>query len=129
MERARRTDRKQQYDTGRVIHMETAREARRKNRRSTKALRRKAIYGIVFLALVTMIGVSVFNLISLKLAQNRAEQELRSLQKDRDKLAEILSYVDSKEYVEQQARRELMMIYPEETLYILTKEKEDGNAD
>lgn len=126
MGRDRRT---REYSSSRVIDMEAAREARRKNRRSTKVFRRRAIYSAVFLVLATVIGLSVFNLISLKISEGKAQKELEKLVRERDRLTEILSHVDSNEYVEQQARQELMMIFPGETLYILTKEAENDKAN
>jgi cell division protein FtsB len=118
-----------EQDSGLIIDMEAARNARRQNRESVKAFRRRAFYGAVFLTLALFIGVSVFGLISLKLSESNAKHKLNELVKERDRLSDTLSHVDSDQYIEQQARQKLMMIFPGEVLYVLTKETDDNETD
>ncbi|MGI6727125.1 MAG: FtsB family cell division protein [Anaerovoracaceae bacterium] len=134
----RRKNRK--FNNDQIIDIESAREERRKrrknkqqseekpgegitHRRATKIRRHKAIYSAVFLILIVIIGLSVFNLISLKLEEATAGSELKALKKEKKVLEEELKHVDSNDYIEQQARQELNMILPGETLYILEKEE------
>lgn len=111
-----------------IIDMEAVRDARRQNRKSVKAFRRKAVYTAVFLTLAVIIGASVFGLISLKFSEANAKHSLNELIQERDRLSDTLSHVDSNQYVEQQAR-ELMMIFPGEVLYVLTKETDNDEKD
>ncbi len=115
-------------DSNQIIDMEAVRDARRQNRKSVKAFRRKAVYTAVFLTLAVIIGASVFGLISLKFSEANAKHSLNELIQERDRLSDTLSHVDSNQYVEQQAR-ELMMIFPGEVLYVLTKETDNDEKD
>jgi cell division protein FtsB len=70
--------------------------------------------------------MAFFRLISLKIEESRAESDLAALQKEKQELEEELSHVYSKEYIEQQARAELRMIFPGEILYVLKDGEEHG---
>ena len=133
-----------------VIDMEAARNERRQKRafsnankyqkekqtkdlisrrRASKIFRRRVVYCSIFLILATVIGLSVYNLISLRLEEAKAEAELEGLLQEKEKLEEQLTHIDSKEYIEQKARQELKMILPGETLYVLMEEDEDAKED
>ena len=49
------------------------------------------------------------------------EQKLEELEESINRLNEELQRVTSDEYIEQQAREQLKMIYPGETLYVVTE--------
>lgn len=131
---------------GHVIDIEKARDEKRKKRaeisqkrnkrdktskeglsprKTAKIYRRRLIYSTVFIIIAVIIGMSIFNVVSLKLEEDRALKELEALKREKQSLESELSTVDSKEYIEQQARSQLRMIYPDETLYVL---KDDENA-
>jgi len=133
-----------------VIDINQAREARREkralaesrrqkrekpdkeelSRRMTgKRSRKRMIYGFVALALVLLIGYSVFSLITLKMEAARAKQELGELKREKAALVEELKHVNSDEYIEQKAREELKMILPGETLYIISDGESDEKKD
>ncbi|NLP29953.1 MAG: hypothetical protein GX363_02345 [Clostridiales bacterium] len=137
MARRKRTE---ELKDNRVIDIETARIKKRKKRaqlqeekdkvsrrKQAKVFRRRLIYGGIFVIIVLIIGASVYNVLSLKFEEARAISELESLYSEKERLEEELSHVDSKEYIEQQARDELRMIYPGEVLYVITEE--DDNED
>lgn len=145
-----RKKRSREFKNNRVIDIKTAREERRdkriqavtkkarnerrtkeelSHRKAAKILRRRLIYSGIFIIIIAIIGFSIYNIISLKIEQARATAELESLIQEKESLTEELSQVDSREYIEQQARQELRMILPGETLYILIDRKEDDNAD
>ena len=82
-----------------------------------------AILGaIIALALVARSAVLVLN---LEVEKKEAEKKLEQATKERDQLKEELDNVYSAEYVEQEARSELRMIYPGETIYILEDSSEE----
>lgn len=58
---------------------------------------------------------------NLQLADQQAESERRlaALQEKRDYLKAVQAYAETDEFVEQQARRELGLIYPGETAFIV----------
>ena len=97
------------------------RERRRRitrNRRIATALVLIAIIG--FLALI---GNNVLNLFQLRAEKAAREAELATLENRVGALSEELEQVNSDEYVEQQARSDLHMIRPGETLYIFEKKE------
>lgn len=146
---AKHKNNKKGTTTARVIDIDKAREERRSkrviaeskkkkrqrvtpaagasHRRSTQALRKRSIYLIIAVILFVIIGVSVYNLVSLKMEQAKVNEDYAALIKEKAQLKEELSNVDSDEYVEQKAREELKMILPGETLYIISHGEKDEN--
>ncbi|MDO4553100.1 MAG: septum formation initiator family protein [Bacillota bacterium] len=100
---------------------EKARSGSKKRRE--RSARRRLVLGLVFLAVAGLLVVSVYNLVKLTVEENRVEAELAVLQAEKEALEEELEQADRPEYIEQQAREQLDMIYPGEVLYII-KEKE-----
>ncbi len=99
-------------------------------RKVIKNLQRRIVYGLVFIVIGVIIGVSVYNVISLKMEEAAAQAQLEALEAEKTVLEEELSYVDSEEYIEQQAREQLRMILPGETLYVLrNKDKTEDEAE
>lgn len=130
-----------------VINIEEARRERKKKRKDAaekrgkspktkqivterqagKKARRRMVYFFIFLFILCIIGVSVFNIVSLKLTEARTMKEQQALLEQKDKLEQIYSQVNSPEYIEQQARQQLRMIKPGEILYVLPDK--DGKKD
>lgn len=126
-------------DSSRVIDMAEAREARKRRRedatekkskskkvkpanteRTThKSKKGKAFYAVIFLVIITVIGMSAYNMITLKMQEADLKAEQAQLMKKKERLEYDLSQMNSAEYVEQQARQMLKMIKPGEILYIL----------
>lgn len=136
-------------NSSQVIDIEEAREVRRhkreeaadkKNkgrksktvmteRRASKKARRRIVYLIIFLVIIIVIGVSVFNIVSLIINEAKLEKEQEALLQQKARLENELSQIDSLEYIEQQARQQLKMIKPGEILYVLPKiNKESTNS-
>lgn len=88
-------------------------------RQAGKKARRRMVYFFIFLFILCLIGVSAFNIISLKLTEAKTIKEQQELLEQKDKLEKIYSQVNSPEYIEQQARQQLRMIRPGEILYVL----------
>ena len=147
----KRNSNKKGTKTSRVIDIDKAREERKSKRvlaeskkkkrlrmiphggvsrrRSTQALRKKSVYLIIAVVLLIIIGVSVYNLVSLKMEQAKVNADYAALVKEKAQLKEELSNVDSDEYIEQKAREELKMILPGETLYIISHGDKDENSN
>lgn len=145
-----RKRRSREFKNSQVIDIESAREERRKKRalvnekriqkekqpgeamsrrRTIKIRRKRIVYGLVFLLIAVVIGAAIYNLISLKIEEARALKELETLNEQKAELEEELSRIDSPEYIEQQAREQLRMIMPGETLYVVNNEDEDDKED
>lgn len=130
-------------ETGAVIDIGDAREERRKRReeeqkrkqkkksagkqqkeaasgrRAGKAVKRRLVYLLVLVVILAVSSFSVYNLISQKAALNEAKAKQEELQKEKEKLQQELTQVNSDEYVEQQARKQLNMIKPGELLFVV----------
>lgn len=85
---------------------------------------RRKVYLIAFLILaiiVALFGRNTYQIVQLTKEKKAQEEKLRELETSIDRLNEELTRVTSDEYIEQQAREQLKMIYPGETLYVVTK--------
>lgn len=98
-------------------------------RRKAKNTRRRVlalvILGIVMVA-VAIQGVKIYSLVQERDALKQSQIELI---KEKAKFQEELTNVNSTEYVEQQAREQLKLIMPGETLYIFPKIQEDDEGE
>lgn len=82
---------------------------------------------IIFI-LVIMVGVSVKNVISLRIEQSQLKNQNVELKQQKAKLKEEFESVNDLNYIEEQARIQLKLIKPGETLYILNDEKGDSSG-
>ena len=77
------------------------------------------IYLLIFAVIVGVIAYSVWNIWSLKQLERQAQEELQAKQEEKERLQLELEHVESDESIEQEAREQLHMIRPGETVYIL----------
>lgn len=78
------------------------------------------LFGILAaLAAIALVARSAVLVLDLEAEKKEAQAKLDAVTKNRDQLQEELESVYSAEYVEQEARSELRMIYPGEILYII----------
>ena len=89
-------------------------------RRRTRERRRKLIYLLIFAVIIGVIVYSVWNIWSLKERERQAQEEFLAKQEERLQLE--LEHVESDASIEQEAREQLHMIRPGETVYILPTE-------
>ena len=87
------------------------------NRRDRKRKKRRMIVGmiLVFVFLLTMCGREIVRLKAENLALKKQHEEL---EEQRDRLAKELAIVGNKEYVKDQARRQLRLLDPGELMFI-----------
>ncbi len=128
--------RNEKFNTDGVIDIETARRERQQRikqsedtkepsrRQAAKNIRQRVLFSLALLLVVLAIVFSSHNIVALKIERAAALSQLQSLEKEKESLKDELEKVDGREYVEQQAREQLRMILPGETLYIF---KENGN--
>ncbi|MCF0150609.1 MAG: septum formation initiator family protein [Firmicutes bacterium] len=95
----------------------------RARRNHALGLLRMAIFGILCLAFL-FTASNIKTILDLKDESRRTEAALSDKLREKQKLEQELEVVNSDEYVEQQARAELRMIYNGETLYV-TKDAEE----
>lgn len=135
------------YKETRVVDISEAREERRRSRTETQSKKKKPantenpkkkrkkkrlwrrtlIYMGIICIIFLLAGLSVYKIVDLKLEENRLEGQKQELIKEQKKLKEELKNVNDPEYIEQQARKQLKLIMPGETLYVLPDEKDPEN--
>ncbi len=108
------------------------RAAERKRRLAQKAAKhRRAVFAcvIVGVAVLLLVGTTLFKIYELSKEKAEMEARLEELTREKQALQDELSNVESDEYVEQQARSELRMIKEGETLYVVVDDEnpESGN--
>ncbi len=96
-------------------------EKTRQPRKKKKIVWNKArvISCIVILCIGAFVGVSVKNIISLKIEQNQLEKENQRLAEEKAEKEEQLKNANSKDNIERQAREVLKMVKPNEKIFII----------
>jgi len=95
-------------------------------RKIIRISKKRNFYTAVIVVITAVIGISVFNVISVNGQFAQAAAEQYKLEKEKEKLTYELQNVDSPEYIEYQARALLKMIKPGEIYYVVP-EGEEGN--
>ena len=125
----RREERAQKEEEKRRREEERRLSARQRRQRRNRAL----IYFFGILVIVVILVASAWKIFSLEAQKSKLEAENKQLLEQRDDLQNELENVNDPEYVEHQAREQLSLIMPGETLYILPslpgRENEDGSSD
>ena len=111
-------------------------ELEEQNRQARKAKRRRRGFVIrlvcvaAIMAAVFFTAVSTMNIFQLQEEKRQADERLAELEYKKTGLEQELEVVESDEYVEQQARSELRMIYDGEVLYVVRdREEPEKNED
>ena len=92
--------------------------------RRSKKRKRILIYIAVIALLITILAIPIHKIVSLKIEESHLRAEQKQLQQQKKNLKENLQRVNDPEYIEQQARKQLNLVKPGETLYVLP-DKED----
>ncbi|WLD76248.1 septum formation initiator family protein [Mogibacterium neglectum] len=114
----------------RETRLET-RKKQRKQRSSSRGIfskpanRRNLIIAAVVLLLL---AASVRNIVKLELENRRLKNKQKELIEQRKELKIELRNVNSKEYIEEQARKQLRLVNPDEILFVFPNEKDKDNA-
>ena len=91
--------------------------------------RRKIIVAAIALAFIAAIGMSIFNIVSLKAEQKEALEQQKQLQQEKEELQQQLENSSDPDYIEEEAREQLRLVDPGEKIYVVpsvgdTKEEE-----
>ncbi len=110
-------------------------ELEEQNRQARKAKRKRRGFVIrlvcvaAIMAAVFFTAVSTMNIFQLQEEKRRADERLADLEYRKTGLEQELEVVESDEYVEQQARSELRMIYDGEVLYVVKDQEEPEKTE
>jgi len=95
----------------------------RRKRKIRKTSRRIAIYAVIIALILSLTGFSVYKIIDLRMEQKQLKAQHQQLKEKKQRLSEELKNVNDPEYIEQQARKQLNLVMPGETLYVLPDDK------
>ena len=83
-----------------------------------------AVFAVVVI-LGVIVGMSVKNVLELSIEQHQLKKENASLKEKKAALEREFENINDKDYIEEQARKQLNMVKPGEIVYIIDEE-EDG---
>ena len=89
--------------------------------RRRKQTRRLAVIGIA-VVLVIIMGISLGNIIMLKHELHQAEKQHEEYAKEKEQLEKEMAEVNDLDYLEEQARDQMRLVKPGETLYIFPED-------
>lgn len=145
--------RKRKKSESNIIDLGEAREKRRQkrelelNKKNKKIAKPKRIkekrskgeivrnnrirYFIFFCSLFILffLGVSMVSIVDLKMQENKAIALQEQLKNEKTNLQRELTLINTPEYIEQQARKQLKMIKPGELLYVFPKIEESTGSE
>ena len=124
----RQKERSERRESLRIKKEEQEKKAAAAAERAKK--RRKLMLIVIGVVIVAglVFGRAVYRIVELKKEKAEAEARLEELQERLAQLESELTRVTTDEYIEQQARTHLRMIYPGETVYIIVP-PEEGSAN
>lgn len=89
--------------------------------------RRAIVSAAIIIVIVAVIGVSIYNIVSLKKEQKEIRQQQEALIEERAELKQELKHLKNPDYIEEQARAQLRLVMPGEKIYVFPSlEKENG---
>lgn len=100
-----------------------ARKEALSQRKSAKKRRRLLIYAAVIVFVVAAISVSAVEIISLEKEKAQLATEQAELKKELEVAKGELANTDDPDYIEQQVREKLNMVYPGEIIYVSPDEE------
>ena len=83
---------------------------------------------IIAAVVLLLLAASVRNIVKLELENRRLKNKQKELIEQRKELKIELRNVNSKEYIEEQARKQLRLVDPDEILFVFPNEKDKDNA-
>ena len=119
-----RTQEKDNLKSAKTYRDPKERKARRKKRLTTTQ-RRIALGVCIVIAVISFTYVR--NIISLSIENNKLRTQQEELKEERDRLKAKLKNVDNADYIEEQARKQLRLMNPDEILFVF--EDEEGSDD
>lgn len=102
-----------------------SREQRRKKKKMHLNMSR-LLFRVVIVVLVCVTVLSIRKIVLLKIEQSELKEQQKALKGKRAKLKNEFKNIDDKNYIEEQARKQLNMVKPGEILYMIEKERSKG---
>ena len=113
---------------GETVDVKTEVKEQRKPKKKVVLNVKRFVMSAIIVVFVVSVGVSGFKLVALQREYNQLAKRQEELKQLKETLTAELKYVDSNEYIEQQARKSLKLVKDNEILFLLP-EGEDTNKD
>ncbi len=130
LENAISTRQRERRERREDLRLKREQQQRRSEKAAARAKQRRRLVLVLLAALIAagvLVGSSLVRIIALKKEKAEAQARLDELKQKIELLESELTRVTSDEYIEQQARTHLKMIYPGETLYIVVPPEGEGS--
>jgi len=116
-------------DKERTDDEKAAVKEQRKKKKKIVLNTRRFVMSAIILIFVVSVGVSGFKLIALQSEYKQLTQRHEELELLKESLTAELKYVDSKEYIEQQARKSLKLVMDNEILFLIPEDNKENKED
>ena len=103
--------------------LEVKKKVRKKKRLKITNIKR-FMASVIVVILIASVVVSAVNIVKLTIQRDKLQQQNADLLKLKEDLTQEFEYINSAEYIEQQARKDLKMIKENELLFIVSDEDE-----
>ncbi|NLA70668.1 MAG: hypothetical protein GX852_06545 [Clostridiales bacterium] len=88
--------------------------------------KRKWIIFAIVVFIFLFVGMSAKNIIELSLEQSKLKAQQKELTAERDELKAKLKNIDTPEYTQDEARKKLRLVLPDEILFIFKDDKDSS---
>lgn len=114
--RKKRQEKRNKNRSKMLVKQEPQRPERKSIRQGKN--RRVLIYAVIIFIMVAVVGASIYNIMSLKGEQKDLLQEQKQLEAQKQELEEELKHLEDPDYIEEQARAQLRLVMPGESIYV-----------
>lgn len=85
---------------------------------------KRFVASVIIVVLIASVGVSAINIIKLTIQRSELQEKNAALLKLKEDLSAEMEFINSADYIEQQARKDLKMIKENELLFIVTDDED-----
>ena len=111
-------------NSGRDVLKEESQTPEKRKKRTKIVNTKRFIASVIIVMIIASVGMSAINIIKLTVQRNELQAQNADLIKFKEDLTSELEYINSAEYIEQQARKELKMIKENELLFIVDDQED-----
>lgn len=86
---------------------------------------KRFVANVIILIFIASVGMSAINIVKLTIQRNELQAKNAELIKIKEDLTSEMDFINSAEYIEQQARKELRMIKENELLFVVSEEDKE----
>ena len=126
--RKRQEKRQKQQSRSRQQEENAQKRAAVKSRVKAGRKRKHITYAVVILCIIAAIGLSAINIISLKAEYKEAEQQKQVLMQQKEEMEQQLKDSSKDKYIEEEARQQLRMVKPGETVFIVPNQQDTQSS-